>query len=262
MPLKNATITLWADADFYEPTRSLVSTHAGHMSGSVAILPSSLDPKDPFADMVSKSLPEVTSPFTAIPVSGAAARRAFITPTVLGSWLDMPIQLRDSAITTIAWPNDLAQANHRIAVTDVVEIARKGPFLLDLAARYMHPRQRMRLLSSGDRESQAAEVASGLPIDLFVIYLAQREGMVMAITTDIIAAELTAIAMSELCVGAPRSFAGPWEDPVVQRATELQMGVLLPDHLKIILNGPERSSHWSQRIYDHVRLRLGIRAHY
>lgn len=260
--MKNATITLWADADFNEPTRSLVSTHAGHMTGNIAVLPSSLDSKDPFAEMVSKALPEVSQPFTAIPVSGAAARRAFLTPTVLGSWIDLPINLRDSAINAIAWPNELAHANHRIAVTDVVEIARKGPFILDLAARYMHPRQRMRLLSSGDRESQAAEVASGLPFDLFVIYLAQREGMVLAVTTDIIAAELAAIAMSELCVGAPRSFAGPWEDPVVQRATELEMGVLLPDHLKIIMNGPERSSHWAQRIYDHVRLRLGIRAHY
>lgn len=229
------------------------------MSGNVAILPSSLDAKDPFVALVTAALPEASQHFTALPVTGAAARRAFLTPNVLGSWIDRPVQLQDSSFTSATWPQDLAQANHRIIVTDVVEIARKGPFVLDLAARYLHPRQRMRLLSSGQREAQAAEVASALSIDLFAVYLAQREGVMLAVTTDIIAAELVAIAMSELCVGAPRSFSGPWEDPVVQRATELELGVLLPDRMRIILNGPDRDANWSQRIYDHVRLRLGVR---
>lgn len=258
--MKNATISLWADTDFIHATESLLGSYVNHMTGTVAILPSSLDAKDSFMSMVTSALPEESEHFTALPVSGAAARRAFVTPTVIGSWIDRPVQLQDSSLNSITWPQNLAQASHRIIVTDVVEIARKGPFVLDLAARYIHPRQRMRLLSSSQREAQAAEVASALPIDLFAIYLAQREGVMLAVTTDIIAAELVAIAMSELCVGSPRSFSGPWEDPVVQRATELEMGVLLPDRIRIILNGPDRDTNWSQRIFDHVRLRLGVRS--
>lgn len=258
--MKNTTISLWADSDFSQATNALVMPYTSHMSGSVALLPSSLDSKDPFLAIVQKALPEVARPFDLLPVSGAAARRAFVTPNVIGRWIDRPVKVQDSGLNSITWPQELAQADHRIVVTDVVEVARKGPFVLDLTARYIHPRQRMRLLSSSQREAQAAEIASALSIDVFAVYLAQREGVMLAVTTDIIAAELTALAMSELCVGAPRSFTGPWEDPVVQRATELELGVLLPNRMRVVLDGPERSSHWSQRIVEHVRLRLGISA--
>ncbi len=256
--MKNATISLWADSDFARATASLVAPHASHMDGTVGLMPSSLDPQDPFLSLVVKNLPEQAQPLVSLPVTGNAARRAFMTPTVLGRWIDRPVKSSDASIKSILWPQDLGQADHRIAVVDVVEIARKGPFVLDLAARYIHPRQRARMLSSSQREAQAAEVASSLSIDLFAIYLAQREGVVLAVTTDIIAAELVALAMSELCIGAPRSFTGPWEDPVVQRATELELGVLLPSRIHVIQDGPERTSHWAQRISEHVHLRLGI----
>lgn len=258
--VKNATISLWADTDFSHATDSLLSPHVSHMTGHIALLPSSLDGKDPFLGIVESALPEVSQPFTILPVSGAAARRAFLTPNVIGRWIDRPVKIQDGDLNAITWPQDLAQADHRIVVTDVVEVARKGPFVLDLSARYIHPRQRMRLLASSQREAQAAEIASALSIDIFAVYLAQRDGLVLAVTTDIIAAELVALAMSELCVGSPRSFTGPWEDPVVQRATELELGVLLPNRLRLIVDGPDRSSHWSQRIVEHIRLRLGIPA--
>lgn len=256
--MKNATISLWADTDTAHATDSLVTPYVGHMSGSIALLPSSLDAKDPFLNTVQRSLPEVARPFAALPVSGAAARRAFVTPNVIGRWIDRPVKILDGSLNAITWPQSLAQADHRIVVTDVVEVARNGPFVLDLSARYIHPRQRMRLLASSQREAQAAEIASALSIDLFAVYLAQREGVILAVTSDIIAAELVALAMSELCVGAPRSFTGPWEDAVVQRATELELGVLLPNRMRLILDGPDRSAHWSQRIVEHIRMRLGV----
>lgn len=256
--MKTATLSLWADKDFSHGTNAILPTYVEHMTGSVALLPSSLDSKDPFVNVVQNSLPEVARSFITLPVSGAAARRAFVTPNVIGRWIDRPLKLPDSSLNAITWPQDLAQADNRIIVTDVVEVARKGPFVLDLSARYIHPRQRMRLLSSSQREAQAAEIASAISIDLFAVYLAQRDGVVLAVTTDPIAAELVALAMSELCVGSPRSFAGPWEDPVVQRATELELGVLLPDRIRLIQDGPDRSAHWAQRIGEHVRMRLGI----
>lgn len=256
--MKNATISLWADSDFDRATRSLISPYVGHMAGAIALMPSSLDGKDPFVAMVKGSLPEIANAHIALPVSGAAARRAFLTPNVIGRWIDRPVKIPDGNLNTVTWPQDLAQADYRIVVTDVVEVARKGPFVLDLSARYIHPRQRMRMLSSSQREAQAAEIASALSIDLFAVYLAQREGVMLAVTNDIIAAELVSLAMSELCVGSPRSFTGPWEDPVVQRATELELGVLLPGRIRMIVDGAERASHWSQRIQEHIRMRLGI----
>lgn len=256
--MRSATISLWADTDFSQAANALVASHTGHMEGSIALLPSSLDARDPFLDLVHKALPEVSTPFTALPVTGAAARRAFLTPTVLGNWIDRPVKVESPYLSSVTLPNELARADHRIVVTDVVEVSRKGPFVLDLPARYIHPRQRMRLLASGQREAQAAEVAAGLSLDLMAVFLAQRPGVVLAVTTDPIAAELVALAMSELCIGSPRSFAGPWEDPVVQRATELELGVLLPNRIHLIMDGPERGSHWAQRIEQHIHQRLGV----
>jgi hypothetical protein len=217
-----------------------------------------MDAKDPFVGLVAGALPEDARPFTAVPVSGAAARRAFVTPNVIGRWLDRPMRSASSPITSVTWPQDVVQANHRIIVTDVVEVARHGPFVIDLPARYIHPRQRMKLLASGQREQMAAEVADAFSVDMMAVYMSHREGAVLAVTTDPIAAELVALAMSELCTGAPRSFTGPWEDPVVQRATELEMGVLLPHRIRIILDGPNRADHWAQRVVNHVHLRLGV----
>lgn len=256
--MRNATISLWADQNFTQATNALVSSHTTHMSGSVAILPSSMDVKDPFAALVTGALPEDTRPFTAVPVSGAAARRAFVTPNVIGRWLDRPVRANDSSIASVTWPQDVVQADHRVIVTDVVEVARHGPFVIDLPARYIHPRQRMKLLASGQREQLAAEVADAFQMDMMAVYMSHREGVVLAVTTDPIAAELVALAMSELCTGAPRSFTGPWEDPVVQRATELEMGVLLPNRIRLILDGPNRADHWAQRVVNHVHLRLGL----
>ncbi len=256
--MRSATISLWADQNFTQATNSLLSVHASHMSGSIAILPSSMDAKDPFAGLVTAALPEQSEPFTAIPVTGAAARRAFVTPNVIGRWIDRPIHAAASPLQSITCPQDVAQADYRIVVTDVVEVARKGPFVLDLPARYIHPRQRMKLLASGQREQMAAEVALGYSLDLMAVYMSHREGVVLAVTSDPIAAELVALAMSELCTGAPRSFTGPWEDPVVQRATELEIGVLLPSRIRIITDGPNRADHWAQRVVEHVHMRIGV----
>ena len=221
-------------------------------------MPSSMDPKDPFAGLVTAALPEQSQPFITTPVTGIAARRAFVTPNVIGRWLDRPIRAEASPLQSITVPQDIAQADHRVVVIDVVEVARKGPFVLDLPARFIHPRQRMKLLASGQREHLAAEVAGAYSLDLMAVYMSHREGVVLAVTTDPIAAELVALAMSELCLGAPRSFTGPWEDPVVQRATELEMGVLLPSRIRIITDGPNRTDHWALRVVEHVHLRLGV----
>ncbi|MCO5218290.1 MAG: hypothetical protein M9953_00415 [Thermomicrobiales bacterium] len=256
--MKRATVSLWFDSDPTSAAHRLLHTHVQHMNGRVAVLPSSLDALDPFAEAVRSVLPADTESFVALPVTGAAARRAFITPSVLGSWIDRRVVAQGATVGSVTFPQDIAQAAHRIVVTDVVEVARRGPFVLDLPARYIHPRQRMRLLASGEREALAAEVGSAFPVDLVAVFLALRDGVVLAVTSDVIAAELVALAMSELCIGAPRSFTGPWEDKVVQRATELQMGVGLPSYLGLVANGPHRADAWAERIHEHIRIRLGI----
>lgn len=265
--MKNASVYIWSNsgdsADALEPLRPLLA----HMSGHVAILPSNMEHDDKWAELAAQKLPGDAVPHIKVPMTGAAARRAFLTPSVLGQWIDRPVRATDAAMSSVTLPQDIAQANHRIVVLSVDEWYRPGPFILDLPARFIHPRQRMRLLASAERGAMAAEIASAFAYDLCVIVHeeseekpASRKQLVIA-TTDPVAAELVALALSELATGVPRGFTGPWEDPVVQRATELELGVVLPQRIRLIVGGPSASDPWSTLMVEHVRMRLGIPKH-
>lgn len=229
-----------------------------HMDGSVAILPSSLEHRDPVAEAIRDHLPVDSRPEIITPISGSAARRAFLIPTVLGDWRDVPINTPGVSVSSALMPKAIVTAQHRIIAVDVVEVARHGPFVLDVPARYVHPRQRLRLVADHSRSSLVAEVASALPISVSVVSLTLPGGTFLATTTDVIAAELVALALAERCIGSVRAFTGPWEDAVVQRATELELGVLMPARIRLIPEGECLREPWADALQEHVRRRLGI----
>ncbi|MDQ3656821.1 MAG: hypothetical protein M3457_17320, partial [Chloroflexota bacterium] len=54
-----------------------------------------------------------------------------------------------------------------------------------------------------------------------------------------------------------RSVAGPWEDRVVQRATELEIGVQIPQHLGIdLVTAPGKAVRTA---LERVMARIGVR---
>ena len=256
--MRTATVQIQIEPTLARAAAELLPVMAGHFHGATIVLPSSLDPKDPVAAEVLSQLPADTDGSIMVPVSGAAARRAFLSPTVLGDWRDMPILAPGSKLQSALMPGAIAAADNRVVVVDVVEVARHGPFVLDLAARYVHPRQRVRVVADAARSELAAEIASAVRFDLHVVSLTLREGTVLAVTTDAIAAELVALALAERCIGSTRAFTGPWEDAVVQRATELELGVLLPSRIRLLPSGTAFQQPWADEIVEHVRRRLGI----
>lgn len=256
--MRTATVQIQIEPTLHRAASEIVPAMTAHFQGDAVVLPSSLDAADPVAEEVLGLLPEETGGRIIVPMSGAAARRAFLSPTVLGQWRDMPITVPGSKLQTAVMPGPIATASHRVIAVDVVEVARHGPFVLDLAARYAHPRQRARLVADAARGEIAAEIASAVHIDLHVVSLTLRDGTFLAVTTDPIAAELVALALSERCLGATRAFTGPWEDAVVQRATELELGVLLPSRIRLVSAGSAAQQPWADEISEHVRRRLGI----
>ncbi len=241
-----------------EAAASVLPSLIDDIDGSVAILPSSLDYRDPVAEAVLTQLPQGSTPEIVTPISGSAARRAFLLPTVLGDWRDVPINVPGVSVESALMPKAVASAEHRIIGVDVVEVSRHGPFVLDVPARYVHPRQRLRLVADRSRSSLVAEVAAALPISLSVVSLTLPEGTFLAATKDIIAAELVALALAERCIGSVRDFTGPWEDAVVQRATELELGVLMPARIRLVADGRCLHEAWADTLQEHVRRRLGI----
>ena len=260
--MRVASVYIWFDSDASAAASPLVSL-VSHMAGHVAVLPSSLVHSDLWAMRVTELLPTDAQPHITTPVTGASARRALVTPMALGSWIDRPVLAPGATVRVATFPREVAQADHRIVVLRLNEEYRPGPFVLDLPMRYVHPRQRMRMLASSDRGALAAEVASALSVELCVVVLdrsdARSECAVIA-TTDPVAAELIALSLSELAAGVPRGFTGPWEDAVVQRATELQLGVLLPQQMRLIVGGAVAASPWAADVLHHVRMRLGLPA--
>ncbi|MDQ4045066.1 MAG: hypothetical protein M3173_06430 [Chloroflexota bacterium] len=57
------------------------------------------------------------------------------------------------------------------------------------------------------------------------------DGWLALAATDPIAAELWALALAERWLGCDVEMQGPWEDPAVQRATELEVGIRIPSDM-------------------------------
>lgn len=256
--MRTASVYIQIERTFEAAASALLPTLLERFDGEVVILPSSLEADDPVAETVSRHLPEAATPQIVTPMSGAAARRAFFMPTVLGDWRDVPVTVAGARVDSTLLPKTMPAACHRIISVDVVEVARHGPFVLDVMARYVHPRQRLRLVTDRARPELAAEVASAALPSLSVIRLSLPEGTLLAVSNDIIAAELVALALSERCIGSARSFTGPWEDAVVQRATELELGVLIPAGIRLQPTGTSAREAWADALIEHIRIRLGI----
>lgn len=256
--MQTATVHIQIERSLEAAVNNLLPTLTDHVAGDVAIMPSTMEYRDLVAEAVSPILPPSASAEVMPPLSGSDARRAMLTPARSTRWTEVKMTDPGTRVASALLPRGLMAATHRLVVTDVVEVARHGPFVLDLPARYVHPRQRLRLVTDRERSGLMAEVASAVPISLAVIALMLPEGAFVAATSDRIAAELVALSLSERCLGTTRSFTGPWEDDVVQRATELDLGVLLPSRIRLMPAGSGVDEPWADALLEHVRRRIGI----
>jgi hypothetical protein len=66
------------------------------------------------------------------------------------------------------------------------------------------------------------------------LLLGEHQGYVVCMwARDLVAAELAGLGLWLANLPKERERIGPWEDPVVQRATELDLGVKLPSELTL-----------------------------
>jgi hypothetical protein len=145
-----------------------------------------------------------------------------------------------------------------IAVTDVAAVAGRGPFVLDLVARYAHPLSRIRQVVDRDRAGRAAEVNLTARPDWSVLGVTGPPAIV-AVTNDLVAGELVALSLAEGLAGHGGEFASPWEDRVVQRATELELGARIPDDITLEVVATDNDTVEIMReTVENLRRRIGI----
>jgi hypothetical protein len=170
-----------------------------------------------------------------------------------------PVALKQpsSTLQQVNLPVGLLDASRLVGVVDLDAVAQRGPFVLDLLARYVSPVDRLRILASRDRAVVVAEVNLARKLDLVVISCTLRGQRVFAATNDLIAGELVALALGEMVIGGERQWQTPWEDAVVQRATEMELGARFPGDITIA-SDDQATSPVVAATTAALHLRLGI----
>lgn len=229
----------------------------GDNRSPLLLLPSTLDQDDVVASSAREILRQ-RGVDASIFTPGSQHRRfaSLLRPvTTDPAWMEVASDRPGVDMVRVTLPAALVRAPQRFLACDLDQVARSGPFVLDLLGRYLHPRDRVRLLSSGARQQSLAEVNLALPGSIALLHMSVSAGALVAITNDLILGELAALALSELVIGRERGFTGPWEDAVVQRATELQMGVAVPSEI-VIRWMPDSEAIEPMR--NHIVQRLGL----
>lgn len=135
----------------------------------------------------------------------------------------------------------------------------RAPLAIGLWQYYVHPRLAIPARLSGDRAPLLADLATPFRPSLLVL-IGNLQGYVVTVATaDLVAAELVGLALrfatteSEL---RPR----PWEDRVVQRATELDLGVRLPRQidLAVVTAGGVQRGEAVERVIRQLHETLGL----
>lgn len=190
------------------------------------------------------------------------AARPVEPPSVLGlrgaSWTRLKLRRPDVRLTDVTLLSSVVQAGTRIAVIAIRPDA-VGPTALNVLTRYAHPRLRVLILASRECDALAAEVNLACRLDLLVVVGPLANVHVAAVTRDRIAGELVGLALRDEPHLASREVVGPWEDALVQRATELDLGVAVPSQLRF--HQPARFPPRASDALDRLRLRLGMAPH-
>jgi hypothetical protein len=214
---------------------------AGLPPGHVTILPSSLHAGDPLAGEIHELSPHS---IVYVPRYPVRTRRIVIPQSA-------------ASIRAVRLPEAIATAASLVCAVDLNEVATSGPFVLDVLARCVSPFDRARILASRDRAARVAEVNLAKRLDMVIMSRTVDNERVVVGTSDLIAGELAALTLSEELLAGTPSLQTPWEDAVVQRATELELGARYPGDI-FIENRAATSSAALDSIIAAFHLRIGI----
>ncbi len=176
-------------------------------------------------------------------------------------WINYPLPGSGEHFAEVSIPADIAGA---AALCLVVDVADRSS-VLEALAGYTRPRQAVAARLDRRRLGLAAELAAPLRPRLILLHMMRQEQHLVVATADRIAAELVYLALREWAAGDDSDRIGPWEDRLVQRATELDLGVHHPTELAIVLAPDDAgAASFPEELIvmrDRLLARLGIPEH-
>lgn len=147
-------------------------------------------------------------------------------------WLDVPAPIGAERFATVRVPSWWRDAERLCLVSRLpgrTASPRSRP--MTVFSTLAHRRQRWAARLSTDRAALNAELASPWRPRLVVLAGTYRGRRLALFAHDLIAAELAWLALAGLSTSGQAI--GPWEDPAVQRAAAMDLGVALPSQLLI-----------------------------
>ncbi len=164
------------------------------------------------------------------------------------NWRELPVPAGAQRFDRVRVPAHLLDRGRVLALSLPTDRGSLTP--LSLLAQFAHPRQRLAARFGGDPGATAELVA---PLRPDLVLLAGRSGNqgIAVVTPDFIAAELVAQAL--LAEDPHDDEPGPWERPVVQRATDLDLGVRMPSGIRFLT-----ACDAAESFVAPIRPRLGV----
>lgn len=179
-------------------------------------------------------------------------------------WRTIPLTQPGTILSSVALPATLASAASFVYLVRSRRDRRDDPLALDLLARFVHPRLVLLLRGDADRAGLTAEINVARQPHMVVMQMQIPPWSLVLTTVDPIAAELFGLAFREHFLAPDAEITGPWEDRLVQRATELDLGVTLPEQMAVTVVpcsprfDPAHPPEEVMRVLDDVNVRLGI----
>jgi hypothetical protein len=178
------------------------------------------------------------------------------------TWAAVDVSDRSDRLDIAWFRRELADASTLIAINEVPAGKVNEPLVLGMWAMFAHPRQRIGALAGDDRTGLRAELAVAVRPSLVILLGESHERPLVIAAQDQLAAELLGRALQSIDLPDPFDEAvGPWELPLIQRATELNIGIKLPLQLNIEAVWAGEPGEPGEQLHaatvDQIRLALG-----
>lgn len=228
-------------------------------AGQVLVVPSSQYGQDRLAETVAERLRIANGAVVHVYSNQAMADalRSRIRPS---GWQSVDLRVLDAScdLDRVTLPQSFLDADSLIVACDLDLVAEHGPYVLDVVASRAAFATKVRLHARRGRIAAAAELNLAVQTRGCVIALTVGGDRWFVATQDPIAGELVALALSEQTRAAAQSVVVPWEDPIIQRATELHLGVLTPAAIEVVIDQDMAGNRVAEAIAQQIRLRLGL----
>lgn len=177
-------------------------------------------------------------------------------------WTSLDLHGRGQRLENVVLPTAVDNAQSVILVNDLAGHDPKRPAIaIGAWAQFAHPRLRVGAVLGDPVDGLAAEIALAAPAACYVLGASWRGKPMLAASNDMVAAELIGLAIGQAQSDPNIEHAGPWENALVQRATDLGLGARTPAeisfHVAWLGAGEERALDF-ERFGEIVAGRIGV----